>query len=115
MGRFFLCDEAGNTISNGYSGSVEVRRYEEGYTVVNSVPFETYLTAVVPSEMPSTYEKRGIKGAGSLCEKLCLYSAYEGRSGGFPERISTTVRPIRFIIKVEAGEASRQGGGGDKT
>lgn len=54
----FLCDEAGNTISNGYSGSVEVRRYEEGYTVVNSVPFETYLTAVVPSEMPSTYEKR---------------------------------------------------------
>ena len=56
-GKIFLCDEAGNTISNGYSGSVEVRRYEEGYTVVNSVPFETYLTAVVPSEMPSTYEK----------------------------------------------------------
>ena len=50
-GKIFLCDEAGNTISNGYSGSVEVRRYEEGYTVVNSVPFETYLTAVVPSEM----------------------------------------------------------------
>ena len=40
-GKIFLCDEAGNTISNGYSGSVEVRRYEEGYTVVNSVPIET--------------------------------------------------------------------------
>ena len=32
-GKIFLCDEVGNTISNGYSGSVEVRRYEEGYTV----------------------------------------------------------------------------------
>ena len=40
-GKIFLCDEVGNTISNGYPGSAEVRRYEEGYTIVNSVPFET--------------------------------------------------------------------------
>ena len=71
-GKIFLCDEVGNTISNGYSGSVEVRRYEEGYTVVNSVPFETYLTAVVPSEMPSTYEKEALK-AQAVCARSYAY------------------------------------------
>lgn len=70
-GKIFLCDEVGNTISNGYPGSAEVRRYE-GYTVVNSVPFETYLTAVVPSEMPSTYEKEALK-AQAVCARSYAY------------------------------------------
>ena len=80
-GKIFLCDEAGNTISNGYSGSVEVRRYEEGYTVVNSVPFETYLTAVVPSEMPSTYEKEALK-AQAVCARTYAYRQIQGNAYG---------------------------------
>ena len=81
-GKIFLCDEAGNTISNGYSGSVEVRRYEEGYTVVNSVPFETYLTAVVPSEMPSTYEKEALK-AQAVCARTYAVCQTKHRAQGF--------------------------------
>lgn len=77
---------------------MEVRRYEEGYTVVNSVPFETYLTAVVPSEMPSTYEKEALK-AQAVCARSYAYIQLMRADLAAFERISTTVRPIRFIIK----------------
>ena len=39
---------------------------------MNSVPFETYLTAVVPSEMPSTYEKEALK-AQAVCARSYAY------------------------------------------
>ena len=56
-GRIYFSGEAGEHISLGYRGTLEVRKYPEGYGVVNELPLEQYLYGVVPSEMPATYER----------------------------------------------------------
>lgn len=71
-GKIYLCDKEGNALSNGYRGRIEVRLLKEGYTVVNSVPFETYLCAVVPSEMPSSYAPEALK-AQAVCARSYAY------------------------------------------
>lgn len=72
QGKIYLCNEAGETVSNGYYGTMETRWYTEGYAVVNSVPFETYLYAVVPSEMPSSYAPEALK-AQAVCARSYAY------------------------------------------
>ncbi|MBO5069185.1 MAG: SpoIID/LytB domain-containing protein, partial [Roseburia sp.] len=71
-GQIIICDETGNALSNGYYGTMEIRRYEEGYTLVNQLPLETYLCAVVPSEMPSNYEPEALK-AQAICARSYAY------------------------------------------
>ena len=71
-GKIFLCDAGGTPMSNGYPGALEVRGNEQGYTVVNDVPFETYLCAVVPSEMPQSYELEALK-AQAVCARSYAY------------------------------------------
>lgn len=71
-GTVIVCDAQGKPISNGYHGTMEVRSYAEGYTLVNEVPFETYLTAVVPSEMPSSYAPEALK-AQAVCARSYAY------------------------------------------
>ncbi|MEY8390059.1 SpoIID/LytB domain-containing protein [Lachnospiraceae bacterium 45-W7] len=56
-GRIYFADEAGNHTSLGYRGVMEIRKYAEGYGVVNELPLEQYLYGVVPSEMPASYER----------------------------------------------------------
>ncbi len=71
-GAVFVCDASGKQISNGYSGTMEVRKTQEGYTLVNQLPFETYLCAVVPSEMPSSYGIEAQK-AQAVCARSYAY------------------------------------------
>ncbi|MBP3488205.1 MAG: SpoIID/LytB domain-containing protein [Roseburia sp.] len=71
-GQITICDANGVAASNGYAGSIEVRAREDGYTVVNDLPFETYLCAVVPSEMPSTYAPEALK-AQAVCARSYAY------------------------------------------
>ncbi len=106
-GKVFLCDEAGNTVSNGYCGSMEVRHYEEGYTVVNSVPFETYLTAVVPSEMPSTYEKEALKAQAVCARSYAYIQLMRADLAAYGAHISDSTS-YQVYNKVPAGEASIQ-------
>lgn len=63
-----ICDENGTAVSNRYAGSMEVRSCAEGYTIVNELPLETYLCAVVPSEMPSSYAPEAQK-AQAVCAR----------------------------------------------
>lgn len=65
----YLTDASGARISNGYSGTLELRHYEAGYTVVNVLPLETYLKGVISSEMPSSYELEALK-----CQAVCARS-----------------------------------------
>ena len=44
-----------------YDGSIEIIPKEEGLIIVNELFLEKYLTRVVPSEMPATYEKEALK------------------------------------------------------
>lgn len=71
-GQITVCDGNGSPASNGYQGTMEVRSYEEGYTLVNQLSFETYLTAVVPSEMPSSYAPEALK-AQAVCARSYAY------------------------------------------
>ena len=50
---FYFTDNQGNRISPAYAGSMELRMYPEGYTVVNVVDLESYVKGVIPSEVPS--------------------------------------------------------------
>ena len=68
----YICNENGKKVSNGYSGNMEVRNYENGYCVVNEVDFETYLYSVVPSEMPSNYQPEALK-AQAVCARSYAY------------------------------------------
>lgn len=71
-GKTYLCDADGNLLSNGYYGVMEVRAYEDGYTLVNQLPFEQYLYAVVPSEMPVSYAPEALK-AQAVCARSYAY------------------------------------------
>jgi len=51
---------------------MEVRAYEDGYTLVNQLPFEQYLYAVVPSEMPVSYAPEALK-AQAVCARSYAY------------------------------------------
>lgn len=68
----YICNGNGKKISNGYSGKMEVRQYENGYCLVNEVEFEQYLYSVVPSEMPSSYQMEALK-AQAVCARSYAY------------------------------------------
>lgn len=51
-----------------YQGKIEIYNTPEGILLVNEVPLETYLCAVVPSEMPSDYETEALK-AQAVCAR----------------------------------------------
>lgn len=59
-GRIYFSDGTGARTSLGYRGSIEIRRYSEGYGVVNELSLEQYLYGVVPSEMPASYEREAL-------------------------------------------------------
>ncbi|BCN29820.1 hypothetical protein bsdtb5_11150 [Anaeromicropila herbilytica] len=44
-----------------YRGSMEIKAYDEGLTLINELPLEEYLYAVVPSEMPNDYGTEALK------------------------------------------------------
>lgn len=52
-----------------YRGSMELYSTAEGIVIVNEVPLEEYLCAVVPSEMPASYAAEALK-----CQAVCARS-----------------------------------------
>lgn len=51
-----------------YYGSLEISEEEEGLLLLNDVDIEDYLTRVVPSEMPASYEMEALK-AQAVCAR----------------------------------------------
>ena len=63
-----------NSLSRGYGtpsyrGKLELFSTAEGIVIVNELPLEEYLYAVVPSEMPTSYEAEALK-----CQAVCARS-----------------------------------------
>ena len=54
--------------SPSYEGSLQVEKREEGLILINTLPLETYLCYVVPSEMPSSYPIEALK-AQAVCAR----------------------------------------------
>ena len=55
-----------------YSGNIEICAYDEGITIVNDVPLEEYLYAVVPSEMPVEFGVEALK-VQAVCARSYAY------------------------------------------
>lgn len=59
--------------SPSYRGSIEVAAYDEGLTVINELPLEEYLYAVLPSEMPVSYGIEALK-VQAVCARSYAYN-----------------------------------------
>lgn len=55
-----------------YRGAVECLRMEQGIVLINELPLEEYLYAVVPSEMPASYPQEALK-AQAVCARTYAY------------------------------------------
>ena len=63
----------GQTKGGGaYRGTIECYRTREGMAVINELPLEEYLYAVVPSEMPAGYPLEALKSQ-AVCARTYAY------------------------------------------
>lgn len=76
-----------NSLTRGYGtpsykGVLELYSTVEGIVIVNELPVEEYLYAVVPSEMPASYEAESLK-----CQAICArsYAYCQMKVYGYPE------------------------------
>lgn len=68
-----LVEMEGSTRSDhNYRGAIECLRMEQGIVVINELPLEEYLYAVVPSEMPASYPQEALK-AQAVCARTYAY------------------------------------------
>lgn len=57
---------------DAYRGMIECYRSEDGLVLINELPLEEYLYAVVPSEMPASYPAEALK-AQAICARTYAY------------------------------------------
>lgn len=62
-----------------YSGKLEIKACPEGLVLVNDLYLEDYLTRVVPSEMPPSYEMEALK-AQAVCARTYAYRQIQGNT-----------------------------------
>lgn len=65
-----------------YRGAIECYRTAEGMVLINELPLEEYLYAVVPSEMPASYPLEALK-AQAVCART--YACQNIMQAGLPE------------------------------
>lgn len=65
-----------------YRGTLELFKTAEGIVIINELKVEEYLYAVVPSEMPASYELEALK-AQAVCARSYAYN--QSRSYAYPE------------------------------
>ena len=59
-----------------YNGTMELYSTAEGVIIINELPVESYLCAVVPSEMPASYELEALK-VQAVCARSYAYRQME--------------------------------------
>lgn len=64
--------EGVNKADNSYRGKIEFYKTSDGMSIINEVPLEEYLYAVVPSEMPAYYPMEALK-AQAVCARTYAY------------------------------------------
>ena len=76
-----------NSLTRGYGvpsyrGKLELFATAEGIVIVNELPLEEYLYAVIPSEMPASYEPEALR-----CQAVCArsYAHCHMLAFGYPE------------------------------
>jgi len=74
-----------------YPGFIEIGLEEGGFSVVNELPFETYLYAVVPSEMPSSYGLEASKTQAIAARSYAYNQFYLNRFHAFGANVDDSV------------------------
>ena len=64
--------EGSSRADHDYRGAIECLRVEQGIVLINELPLEEYLYAVVPSEMPASYPQEALK-AQAVCARTYAY------------------------------------------
>lgn len=64
--------EGSGRADSDYRGAIECLRMEQGIVLINELPLEEYLYAVVPSEMPASYPQEALK-AQAVCARTYAY------------------------------------------
>lgn len=80
--------QCGNPV---YQGSIEIQRTDQGFTVINELPLEAYLEAVVPSEMPSSYQKEALKAQAVCARTYAWRQMQEGRLSKYGADVDDSV------------------------
>jgi len=68
-----LCSVSRSCGNPSYRGTLELKKEKAGITIINELPLEEYLYAVVPSEMPSEYDLEAQK-AQAVCARCYALS-----------------------------------------
>lgn len=71
-GKIELLSIERSTGNPKYRGSIEISEEEEGLLIVNELPLEEYLYAVIPSEMPTYYGLEPLK-VQAICARSYAY------------------------------------------
>ena len=87
-----------------YRGKIELFTTAEGIVIVNELPVEEYLYAVVPSEMPASYEEEALK-----CQAVCArsYAYCQMLSFAYPEYEAHVDDSVSFQVYGNSGEQER--------
>lgn len=72
---------------NGTSGS---RQNGQGYYLVNTLPLESYLYYVLPSEMPSNYPAEALKAQAVCARSYAMLQISQGRMGQYGADVDDT-------------------------
>ncbi|MCL2499561.1 MAG: SpoIID/LytB domain-containing protein [Defluviitaleaceae bacterium] len=74
-----------------YRGRIEVFAVADGFIVINELPLEEYLYAVVPSEMPSSYGLEAVKVQAITARSFAYRQFYENRFRAYGAHIDDSV------------------------
>lgn len=86
-GKVYFCNDIGERTSLGYRGNMEIRKYPEGFGVVNEVSLEKYLYGVVPSEMPASYEIEALRAQAICARSYACIQLMKGNYAAFAANI----------------------------
>ena len=96
-----------------YRGVIEIAREQVGYSVVNSLPLEKYLYAVVPSEMPSSFGVESSKVQAVTARSYAVHQIMANRFHALGGNIDDSVMSQVYNnipeneISIEAVDATR--------
>ena len=84
-----------------YRGKLELYTTAEGIVIVNEIPLEEYLYAVVPSEMPASYAMEALK-----CQAVCArsYAYCQMLQFSYPEYQAHVDDSVSFQVYGNSGE-----------
>lgn len=81
-GKVKLKSVTRNSGEPAYRGTMELLLVPEGLAVINELPLEEYLYAVIPSEMPASYPAEALK-AQAICARTYAYGHMQ--NAGYPQ------------------------------